>query len=188
MRLRLRFSSCLGRVSFSTGKSILPRIFGPSSLSALMFSITGGASSTGSSAIISGFTSSTTGSTTSSFLPFFFAGFFSSFASIFSSFFFDSFLGLVEESIVERSILLITLGPSSSGISVFTSSGSATGCSTTTGGAGASSFGSSFFTGFFSSFSFLKIISSSSFFFLRSAATPLGKSIRSLFSLATLSL
>ena len=52
----LRFSSLnegFGRVSLSTGNSILPRIFGPSNFSALMFSITGASTSASSSSAIS---------------------------------------------------------------------------------------------------------------------------------------
>jgi len=41
MRLRLRFRRWAGRVSLSTGSSILPKILGPSSFSARIFSITG---------------------------------------------------------------------------------------------------------------------------------------------------
>ena len=37
------FTHVFGRVSLSTGKSIFPRIFGPSNFSAFIFSITGGA-------------------------------------------------------------------------------------------------------------------------------------------------
>ena len=48
IRLRLRFSSLaagLGRVSLLIGNSIFPKIFGPSNLSALIFSMVGATSS-----------------------------------------------------------------------------------------------------------------------------------------------
>ncbi len=52
--------------------------------------------------------------------------------SVVSSFFLADFLGRVDESIAERSILLITLVPSSSGASIFICPASATFSSTTT--------------------------------------------------------
>ena len=206
IRLRLRFSSLpigLGRVSLFTGSSILPRIFGPSSLSAFIFSMVGPASSScttgaGGCGITVGWGASILTSASSASVFFALAaGFVSvcgSASGSFSSFFLADFFGRVEESIVERSILLITVVPSSSGASILTCSATAgaatstTGCSTGFGASatGSAAFGSSLATGFFSSF--LNVISSSSFFFLGSACPPFGISTWSALFLATLSL
>ena len=175
IRLRLRFSSRLRAISFSTGNSILPMIFGPSSSGASIFrvssttSFTSFTSSTGSSTSATG--SSTTGSSTTGA------------SSTFSlSTFLLAFLGRVEESMASRSILSRILGPATSGTSIFkvsvtTTSGSGftSGTSTTIGSTTASTTGaaaSAFFL-----LSFLKRISSSSFFFFASATLPFGISI-----------
>ena len=121
----------------------------------------------------------TTGSdetTVSSSAAFFLAvlatGFSTSSVGVSSVFFFAAFLGRVEESIADKSILLITLGASISGATVFSTVGAFTsgaGAAAT----GASTTGSSLRT-FLSSF-LAKERSSSSLFFLGSAcAATLG--------------
>ena len=150
------------------------------------------------------FISATASFTASSFLPFCTsAGFFTSAFSVsFTSVCFADFFGLVEESILSRSILSSTFGVSSSGALTFVNVEAGTSASLT------SSFISSFtisFTGsitwaatvsagFSSSTGFgfgsflVKERSCSSFFFLGSfAAAPLGRSICIAFSCATLS-
>ena len=156
-------------MSLSTGNSILPKILGPVSFSAWMFSITGllslvEASSATDSVIAVG---ATTGSCFLDDLDL--VDGVTSAGAIFSAtgstiFFFVPFLGLVEESITAKSILSKTLGPSSSGASIFTISEVSTACffSSTNGvgfttfgsstGFTASTFGSSLKTVFFSSF------------------------------------
>ena len=134
--IRLRFPlsvSLFGLVSFSTGNSILPIILGPTSLVACMLVITGGASVFGSSLIsaAAGSTSFTTGTgaTVGSGATCGFAG----------SAFLLPFFGLVLESMADRSIFEITLGPSSSGAStlVITSFCSVAGAVTSSTGAAA---------------------------------------------------
>lgn len=121
IRFRFRFSSRvigLGRVSLLIGNSIFPKIFGPSNFSALIFSIAGGASSaTGAT----GATASTTGEGFSTGIALgadSLAG--TGLGGVGGSCFFTGFLGRVEESIEDKSILLMTLGPSISGVSIFT--------------------------------------------------------------------
>ena len=123
IRLRLRFSRLLiglGRVSLFTGSVILPKILGPSSFSALIFDSTNGASAATKG---SGTTGAITGATSTGFSAVIFnagsgLGLGAGSAVLISSFFLGPFLGRVEESIVDRSILLITLGPSNSGASI----------------------------------------------------------------------
>ena len=121
MRLRLRFSSLgFGRVSLLAGKFNFSHNFRPFNFYAfnifnnyrLFFysSCNISSSSTGFSASISSFSSFR-----SCFYFFGSVSFFVPFAA--------SFLGLVEESIVLRSILSSTLGFSSSGASIFIFSG-----------------------------------------------------------------
>ena len=124
IRFRLRFSSFpfLGRVSLSTGNSILPIILGPDNFLALIFSITGAVSSSFicSAGFSSTFTSTVFAVAFSSFsfapfLAFLFSSVSSSsFAVTFCVSFFADFLGLVEESMASRSILSKTFGFSSS--------------------------------------------------------------------------
>ena len=100
------------------------------------------------------------------------AGFATSSAGVSSAFFFAAFLGRVDESMADKSILLITFGASISGATVFS-----TAVAFTSGadgaGAGTSATGSSLRT-FLSSF-LAKERSSSSLFFLGSAcAATLG--------------
>ena len=131
IRLRLRFSSSVfGPVSLSTGNSILPRIFGPSNFSAFIFSII--------RFIFHGFRFYCFFNRFWFFYWFFGFSFFFCFFNrssvslvllLLLSFFFASFLGLVEESIVSRSILSITLGVSISGASIFMISAAVIGCS-----------------------------------------------------------
>ena len=178
IRLRGLFSSRTGLVSLLTGKSILPKIFGPESFSTSIFSITGGASSVGLAG--SSFTGGATSAFTSVFF-FFSAGFTS--CSTFSSFFaFVPFLGRTEESIASRSILVTTFGPSTTGASAFTISSAFSTFSSFSSLAGA---GSSFLR---EGLADLKEISSSSFFLRTSPGAFLGSSNWSLFILAALSL
>ena len=175
IRFLFFFSSFTGLVSLLAGNSILPKILGPVNFSTSIFSITAGKSSATGSSCATIFSSS---SSFLLFLAFPFTGF--SFAddfSITSSFFVLAvFLGRVEESIAERSIFLITFGFSISGAPAFiTSSLFSLIAAGFTSAAVSSSF--SFFTGFNDGFSsFLKLISSSSFFFFASACAPFGRS------------
>ena len=178
IRLRLRFSSLaagLGRVSLLIGNSIFPKIFGPSNLSALIFSMVGATSSIGAAgagAATTGSDETTVSSSAAFFLAVLATGFSTSSVGVSSVFFFAAFLGRVEESIADKSILLITLGASISGATVFSTVGAFTsgaGAAAT----GASTTGSSLRT-FLSSF-LAKERSSSSLFFLGSAcAATLG--------------
>ena len=204
IRFLFFFSSFTGLVSLSTGKSIFPRIFGPVNFSTSIFSITAGWSSAtvwGETELSASFFSTT--GRASSFFPFFAlpltnfsssAGFVSSTPSGKSSFFpLIIFFGRVEESIVERSIFFTTFGLSISGASIFVTSSflasSTFGATIASGVPSSTGFiTSSFFTILGASFSsFLKLISSSSFFFLASAWEPLGNSSWSLFIFAALS-
>ena len=174
IRLRLRFSSLaagLGRVSLLIGNSIFPKILGPSNFSALIFSMVGGASSSTFGAAATG--SGTAGASSATFfLSVLAAGFSTSCAGASSVFFFAAFLGRVEESMADKSILLITFGASISGATVFSTSGAFT-SGVGAGATGASTTGSSLRT-FLSSF-LAKERSSSSLFFLGSAcAATLG--------------
>ena len=127
MRLRLRLSSSrLGRVSLSTGNSILPKILGPSNLSAFIFSIMAGAFiiAAGSS-IFMGITGAAgaitaTGDAAGFSITVGIVSIFNGTAT-FSSTFLVDFLGLVEESIASKSIFVTTLGASSSGASILVS-------------------------------------------------------------------
>ena len=192
IRFLFFFSSFTGLVSLSTGKSIFPRIFGPVNFSTSIFSITAGWSSATAGGIAGVSTvvfSSTSG--VSSFFPFFglplfslssSAGFIASAATGRSSFFpLIIFFGLVDESIVERSILVTNFGFSISGASILVISSFTSSTFVSTTGAGITS-STGFTTSSFlvilgvSFSSFLKLISSSSFFFLASAWEPLGNS------------
>ena len=112
IRLRLRFSSLaagLGRVSLLIGNSIFPKILGPSNFSALIFSMVGATSSIGAAGAGAGAATTGSGTTTSSSATFFLAvlaaGFSTSSVGASSVFFFAVFLGRVEESIADKSIL-----------------------------------------------------------------------------------
>ena len=199
IRMRFLFTSALRLLSsFSGLSSILPTIFGPSSSGASILTLSGSAGLAASAGIIS---SGTTASTSGAFS-----------SGLATAFFFDSpRFGRVEALIASRSILSKILGPCNSGASIFviSTSGSA-GLATSSEGGSATSVGSSAATisvtptetgsgagagagcsstagSAFFLVSFLKTISSSSFFFLASPDDPLGISMASLFAFVALS-
>ena len=160
----------LGRVSLSTGSSIFPKILGPSNFSALILESVGASSSGGATTAVGGAGVATA------------AGGVGSFSA--STFFLADFFGLLDESMASKSILATTVVPSSSGAAILICSctgfaGSGCGASGKAGieaGASTGEVGSALTSlegaAFFSSF--LKDISSSSFFFFGSDCATLG--------------